>query len=416
MAFNGSGVFQRLYNWVTDRDNSIKIRADRMDAEMDGFATALSNCITKDGQTSITANIPFNTYKATGLGNPTAAQDAATKTYVDSPKDGTHRIVNTSDATKKLAFDLSNLTTGNTRTISMIDADGTIPTSAQLAKVDYLTVTQDVDLDQMETDIAALANGMVYKGNWDASAGSFPGSGSAQTGWFYTVSVGGTVDSVTFVAGDRLIAITDNASDSTYSANWTQVDATDAVQSVAGLVGTISDSALRSAINVEDGADVTDATNVNAAGAVMNSDTSTAAMDFVADEDDMSSDSATKVPTQQSVKAYVDDSVEVTAINAQTDTAHTLVIGDRGQTVTMDNGSANTLTIPTNASVAFDVGTVVTVIQIGAGATTITGDTGVTVNGVSAGSGDISDQYGGVSLLKVATNTWIASGAIGEVS
>lgn len=59
---------------------------------------------------------------------------------------------------------------------------------------------------------------------------------------------------------------------------------------------------------IESGADVTDATNVDAAGAVMNSDTSTASMSFVIDEDDMASDSATKVPTQQSVKAYVDAS------------------------------------------------------------------------------------------------------------
>lgn len=57
---------------------------------------------------------------------------------------------------------------------------------------------------------------------------------------------------------------------------------------------------------IEAGADVTDATNVDAAGAVMNSDTSTAGMGFVVDEDNMASDSATKVPTQQSVKAYVD--------------------------------------------------------------------------------------------------------------
>lgn len=53
-------------------------------------------------------------------------------------------------------------------------------------------------------------------------------------------------------------------------------------------------------------ADVTDATNVDAAGAVMNTDATTAAMAFVVDEDDMASNSATKVPTQQSVKAYVD--------------------------------------------------------------------------------------------------------------
>lgn len=60
---------------------------------------------------------------------------------------------------------------------------------------------------------------------------------------------------------------------------------------------------------IEAGADVTDATNVDAAGAVMNSDTSTASMSFVIDEDSMSSNSATKVPTQQSVKAYVDANI-----------------------------------------------------------------------------------------------------------
>ena len=57
---------------------------------------------------------------------------------------------------------------------------------------------------------------------------------------------------------------------------------------------------------IESGADVTDATNVAAAGAVMESDTSVAGFSFVIDEDDMASNSATKVPTQQSVKAYVD--------------------------------------------------------------------------------------------------------------
>ena len=52
-----------------------------------------------------------------------------------------------------------------------------------------------------------------------------------------------------------------------------------------------------------------DSTSVEAAGAVMETDTSTADMDFVIDEDNMVSDSATKVPTQQSVKAYIADQV-----------------------------------------------------------------------------------------------------------
>jgi len=60
---------------------------------------------------------------------------------------------------------------------------------------------------------------------------------------------------------------------------------------------------------IETNADVTDATNVNEAGAVMNTDTTTAAMNFVIDEDDMVSDLDTKVPTQQSVKKYVDNEI-----------------------------------------------------------------------------------------------------------
>lgn len=97
------------------------------------------------------------------------------------------------------------------------------------------------------------------------------------------------------------------------------------------------------------------------------------------------------------------------ALQAQTGTSYTLVLGDAFKTVTMDNASANTLTIPTNASVAFSTGDRVDVIMKGAGVTTITGDTGVTVNGVSAGSGALA-QYGACSLLKVDTNTWLAAG------
>ena len=75
MPFNGSGSFTRIYNWVVDKTNGINITASRMDTEFDGIATGLSSCITKDGQTTLTANIPFANYKITGLGNGTARSD-----------------------------------------------------------------------------------------------------------------------------------------------------------------------------------------------------------------------------------------------------------------------------------------------------------------------------------------------------
>ena len=70
-----------------------------------------------------------------------------------------------------------------------------------------------------------------------------------------------------------------------------------------------TDSEKTKLTNIEIGADVTDATNVAAAGAVMESDTTTALMAFVIDEDSMATDTDTQVPTQQSVKAYVDSQV-----------------------------------------------------------------------------------------------------------
>ena len=69
MPFNGSGTFTRVYNWVIDKANGINITASRMDADTDDIANGLSQCINKDGQTTLTANIPFNNYKITGLSN-----------------------------------------------------------------------------------------------------------------------------------------------------------------------------------------------------------------------------------------------------------------------------------------------------------------------------------------------------------
>lgn len=68
MAFNGSGVFNRVHNFATDKTNLVPVTASRMDAELDGIATGLSTAITKDGQTTITASIPWNSQGLTGVG------------------------------------------------------------------------------------------------------------------------------------------------------------------------------------------------------------------------------------------------------------------------------------------------------------------------------------------------------------
>jgi hypothetical protein len=105
--------------------------------------------------------------------------------------------------------------------------------------------------------------------------------------------------------------------------------------------------------------------------------------------------------------------LETPAQQTQTGTSYTLVIGDVGKVVTMNNASANTLTIPANASVAFPVGTTIIVEQIGAGQTTvaITSDTLNYYSPTSAGTCQTPGRYAAVTLFKRASTTWDVWGA-----
>lgn len=86
MPFDGNGTFSRLMNWVQDAAAGIKIKSDRHDQNDDDIAAGLTNCLTKDGQTQPTDNIPMNGKKLVNLGTPTVDTDAATKAYVDTLK------------------------------------------------------------------------------------------------------------------------------------------------------------------------------------------------------------------------------------------------------------------------------------------------------------------------------------------
>lgn len=96
------------------------------------------------------------------------------------------------------------------------------------------------------------------------------------------------------------------------------------------------------------------------------------------------------------------------AINAQTGTTYTAVLSDDGKLVTCDNGSAITFTIPTNATVAFGIGTQINIMQLGAGQITIAG-AGVTFR--SEGSKlKTKGQYAVATCCKIATDTWVVVG------
>jgi hypothetical protein len=95
-------------------------------------------------------------------------------------------------------------------------------------------------------------------------------------------------------------------------------------------------------------------------------------------------------------------------INPQTDTTYQLVLTDAGKIVTLTNASPIAVTIPTNAVVAFPVGTRTDLIQGGAGKVTFSG-AGVTIKSKSSNK-SIGAQNVGVSLIKEATDTWYLIG------
>lgn len=97
--------------------------------------------------------------------------------------------------------------------------------------------------------------------------------------------------------------------------------------------------------------------------------------------------------------------------NNQTGTTYTLVLSDAGKVVELNNASAITLTVPTNATVAFPVGTVIELFQQGAGQVTISPAGGVTIRSKDSNN-KISGQYGAASLRKRDTDEWVLSGDI----
>jgi hypothetical protein len=104
------------------------------------------------------------------------------------------------------------------------------------------------------------------------------------------------------------------------------------------------------------------------------------------------------------------------AFDAQTGTTYTTVLNDNGQVVTMNNASANTLSIPTNASVAYPIGTQINVLQIGAGQTTIqavtSGTTTILSTGAAAAAPKLRARYSMATCIKAATDTWYVVGDI----
>lgn len=114
---------------------------------------------------------------------------------------------------------------------------------------------------------------------------------------------------------------------------------------------------------------------------------------------------ATISGTQTLTNKTLTSPIQTLAVNARV-ASYTLILSDQSKIVEMSSSSPMTLTIPSD-SVAFPVGTFITVVQMGTGQVTVagTGFTPLATPGLK-----LRTQYSMATLLKRGSNSWVVAG------
>jgi ABC-type taurine transport system substrate-binding protein len=133
----------------------------------------------------------------------------------------------------------------------------------------------------------------------------------------------------------------------------------------------------------------------------------------IPDDTDLVKDGAAAIRT---VGNGFDGALGKVAFNAKTDTYTAVLADNKNTVVTMDKSTANDFLIPTNANVAFPIGSVINVVQIGSGQTTIkavaSGTTTINSTGATATAPTLRVRFSAASCIKTSTDVWLVVGDI----
>ena len=345
------------------------------------FATTVTNSLA--GKLSTTGGtmsgaIAMGTNKITGMGTPTASTDAATKGYVDTvtvaPSNLTGPITSVGSAT-------SIASQTGTGTKFVMDTSPTLVTPAlgvaTATSINGTSIPSTKTLVVTTDKLSALAA---------TTSSELAGVISDETG----------SGSLVFATSPTLVTPILGTPTSVTLTNATGLP-------VSGITASTSTALGVGSIELGHATDTTIArvsagvVSIEGANVVTTSSTDTL---------------TNKTLTSPTIN---DPKLNLT-LNAQTGTTYTFVLTDNGKLVTASNASAQTYSIPTNATTAFPTGTQINIIQIGAGQVTIqaasSGTTTVLSNAATAASPKLRVQYSSATCIKVATDTWYVVGDI----
>lgn len=456
MPIDGAGNFTRSYNWVSDKNAAIKINATRMDAEFDNYASALNQAYWRNGLVAMTANVPMGGYTIYQLGDGSAATpalrfntDAASGIFLP----GTGRVSISAGGTYRIEANSTGAKVNGLLDLQAIDGANE---GAEIKLRGSTNATVDFEIDQnvdnfriFTTDKGALTTPVQRLAlSATGKLSTFGTSGASQlnvgtsanylditstdSGSFNlrlsstnsTSFVFGTVGSVPmdFVTNNtqamRIDAsgnVSVGSSGGDFSRTWrgVYVKAQNATTQVGVGNTTSGASAIAqfSAFGSSANSYYDDALYDNSGTPYHRINHGSAVTDIRWDFNGTNAlklTSAGVLTDPNGVEYGYKDVPQV----AHSSGSLTAALTHRNKHIYCTSGATD-YTIPPNATVAFPVGTVITVVNDGAGAMTITQGAGVTLLWVPSGSTGTRTTASNAqaTLMKVATNKWTISGA-----
>jgi hypothetical protein len=335
---------------------------------------------------TMTGAIAMGTNKITGLGTPTSAQDATTKTYVDNllvaPSNLTGVITSVGAAT-------SIASQTGTGTKFVVDTSPTIATPTFTGNTTASTINSTT-IPSSKTLVATDSTTYVVPSQ-SSHSGKFLTTDGTTSSW---AVVEGDLTAVTAGTG---ISVADGTGPIPIVTN-TMATAIDAKGDL--VVGTGDDTFSRLAAGTD--TYILSANSAEATGLQWIANDTGDIEGVVTGTDSGLSGGVTSGTATLRLKLEFD---------AETGTTYTLVAGNLNQLVTLNNASAITLTVPPSV---FSAGDVINIAQIGAGQVTLAEGAGVTITstGATADAPALRAQYSSASIICTAADTFLVVGDI----